>query len=61
MAVKQWLLCSVAEPNEILARNCWGLGSSLVIQTLTNEVNAKNPILVFVAETKTTVMGEEVA
>ena len=61
MAVKQWLLCNVAEPNEILPRNCWGLGSSLVIQTFTNKVKAKNPILVFVAETKTTVMGEEVA
>ena len=61
MAVKWWLLCNIAEPNEILAWNCWGLGSSLVIQTLTDEVKAKNPILVFLAETKAKVMGEVVA
>lgn len=37
----------------ILARNCRGMGSSLAIRTLTDEVKARDPLLVFLAETKT--------
>lgn len=61
MAMRRWLLCSLVEPNEILAWNCQGLRSSLAIQTLTDEVKAKNLILVFLAKTKARVMGEVMA
>ena len=36
----------------LLAWNCRGLGSSLVVWTLTDEVRAKDPLLVFLLETK---------
>ena len=36
----------------ILSWNCRGLGSSLAVRTLTDEVKAKDPLLVFLAETK---------
>ena len=36
----------------LLAWNCQGLGSSLVVQTLADEVRAKDPLLVFLSETK---------
>ena len=36
----------------LLAWNCRGLGSSLAVWTLTDEVRAKDPLLVFLLETK---------
>ena len=36
----------------ILSWNCRGLGSSLAVQTLTDEVKARDLLLVFLAETK---------
>ena len=36
----------------ILSWNCRGLGSSLAVRTLTDEVKARDPLLVFLAETK---------
>ncbi|KAL0011178.1 hypothetical protein SO802_006286 [Lithocarpus litseifolius] len=36
----------------VFAWNCRGLGSSLAVRILTNEVKAKDPTLVFLAETK---------
>ena len=36
----------------LVAWNCRGLGSSLAVRTLTDEVRMKNPILVFLSETK---------
>ena len=36
----------------ILAWKCRGLGSSLAIRTLTDEVKARDPLMVFLAETK---------
>lgn len=36
----------------VIAWNFQGLGSSLVVQTLTEEVRAKDPLLVFLLETK---------
>ena len=36
----------------MLAWNCRGLGSSLAVRTLADEVRAKDPILVFLSETK---------
>ena len=36
----------------ILAWNCRGLGSSLAIRTLTNPVKERDPLLVFLSETK---------
>ena len=36
----------------LVAWNCWGLVSSPAIRTLTDEVRMKNPILVFLFETK---------
>lgn len=36
----------------IVAWNCWGLGSSLAVRTFTDEVRAKDPLLVFLAKTK---------
>ena len=36
----------------LLAWNCRGLGSPLVVQTLADEVRAKDPLLVFLSETK---------
>ncbi|KAL4652321.1 hypothetical protein ACB092_01G224700 [Castanea dentata] len=36
----------------VLAWNCRGLGSPLAIRTLTEEVKGKNPVVVFLAETK---------
>ena len=37
----------------ILAWNCRGLGSALAIQTLADEVRSYDPLLIFLAETKT--------
>lgn len=37
----------------ILAWNCRGLGSSLEVRTLTDEVRTRDPLLVFLAKTKT--------
>ena len=36
----------------VIAWNCRGLGSSLVVRTLTEEVRAKDPLLVFLLEMK---------
>ena len=36
----------------ILSWNCRGLGSSLAVRTFTDEVKARDPLLVFLAETK---------
>ena len=36
----------------IIAWNCRGLGSFLVVRTLTDEVRSKDPLLVFLAEMK---------
>ena len=36
----------------ILSWNCRGLGSSLAVRTLTDKVKARDPLLVFLAETK---------
>ena len=36
----------------ILAWNCRGLGTSPAVRTLTDEVKKKNPMLVFLVETK---------
>ena len=38
----------------VLSWNCRGLGSPLAIRTLTEEVKGKNPVVVFLAETKAT-------
>ena len=35
-----------------LTLNCWGLGSSLTVQLLTDEAKSRNPALVFLVETK---------
>ena len=47
--------CGVALRSQmtILAWNCWGLGSSLPVRTLTDEVKMRDPLMVFLAETKT--------
>ena len=37
----------------ILAWNCRGMGSALVVRTLADEVRSKDPLLVFLIETKT--------
>ena len=39
-------------PMSVLSWNCGVLGSSPTVRTLTDEVKAKNPILVFLSETK---------
>ena len=39
----------------VLAWNCRGLGSSSTVGTLTYEMKAKNPVLVFLSETKASV------
>ena len=39
----------------VLAWNCRGLGSSLAVRVLTDEVKSKDPTLVFLAETKASV------
>ena len=36
----------------VLAWNCWGLGSTSVVWILTDEVKSKRPILIFLAKTK---------
>ena len=36
----------------VIAWNCRGLGSSLVVQTLTVDVRTKHPLLVFLSKTK---------
>ena len=38
----------------VLSWNCRGLGSPLAIRTLTKEVKGKNPMVVFLVETKVT-------
>ncbi|KAL4602602.1 hypothetical protein ACB092_10G064800 [Castanea dentata] len=52
MAMRRWLRCNTAKPNECGAWNCRGLGSTLVVRILTDEVRTRNPLLVFLAETK---------
>lgn len=37
----------------ILAWNCRGIGSALAVRTLTDKVRTKDPLLVFLTETKT--------
>ena len=37
----------------ILAWNCRGMGSALAVRTLADEVSSKDPLLVFLSETKT--------
>lgn len=37
----------------ILAWNCQGLGSALAVQTLADEVRSHDPLLIFLAKTKT--------
>ena len=37
----------------ILAWNCRGIGSALAVRNLANEVRSKDPLLVFLIETKT--------
>lgn len=37
----------------ILAWNCRGMGSSLAVCTLADEVKTKDPLLIFLVETKT--------
>ena len=46
--------CRVAPPSQmsVIAQNSWGLGSSLMVRTLIEEVRAKDPLLVFLLETK---------
>ena len=39
-------------PISIIAWNCQGLRSSLAVRSLTDEVKAKDPLLVFLAEMK---------
>ena len=39
----------------VLAWNCRGLGSSPTVRILSDEVKAKNPVLVFLSETKASV------
>ena len=36
----------------ILAWNCWGLGSALAVRVLTDAVKERDPLLVFLSETK---------
>ena len=36
----------------VLAWNCWGLGSTSVVWILTDEVKSKRPILIFLVKTK---------
>ena len=36
----------------VLAWNCWGLGTSPAVRTLTDKVKKKSPVLVFLVETK---------
>ena len=36
----------------VLAWNYWGLRSTPAVQILTDEVKSKNPVLVFLVETK---------
>ena len=46
--------CEAAPPSpiSIIAWNCQGLRSSLAVRSLTDEVKAKDPLLVFLAEMK---------
>ena len=46
--------CGVAPPSlmSIFAWNCRGLGSSLAIRNLTDAVKEKDPLFVFLSETK---------
>ena len=37
----------------ILAWNCRGIGSALAVRNLADEVRSKDPLLVFLTETKT--------
>lgn len=37
----------------IIVWNCWGLGSSLAVRTLTDKVRTKDPMLVFLVKMKT--------
>lgn len=45
----------VAPPSliTIIVWNCRGMGSSLVVRTLADEVKAKDPLMIFLAKTKT--------
>lgn len=51
MKKKTWM-AAPPSPMSIIAWNCWGLRSSLEIRSLIDEVKAKDPLLVFLAETK---------
>lgn len=42
-------------PMSLLAWNCRGLGSPLMVRILTDEVKSKQPILVFLVETKASI------
>ena len=39
----------------LLAWNCWGLGSTPEVRSFTDEVKANDPTLVFLVETKASV------
>nr|POF10544.1 hypothetical protein CFP56_45935 [Quercus suber] len=39
----------------VLAWNCWGLGASPVVRTLTEVVKQKNPVVIFLVETKASI------
>ena len=47
--------CEAASPSlmTILAWNCRGIGSALVVRNLADKVRSKDPLLVFLTETKT--------
>ena len=46
--------CGAAPPSHmnVIAWNCRGLGSSLAVRTLTNEVRTKKPLLIFLSKMK---------
>lgn len=46
------LLGSTAKPYDNLGVEMPGLGSALAVQTLVDEVRSKDPLLVFLVETK---------
>ena len=51
--------CGAAPPSliSVLAWNCQGLGTPLAIRTLIEEVKKQNPVVVFLAEMKRTLIG----
>ena len=52
MVMRRWLRCSTVEAHQYYSMELSGLGSSLAVRTLTDKVRAKDPLLVFLVETK---------